>query len=319
MQSAMTLPDAQRTQNASGQLSAMSQAIEWMGIAFNVPEDWQIVRHGLSLDRGSLTLVDRRVQRLQLMWTNVKQEPDVERMIEHARKEAEKSESAPDVRAFRGFGSWRVLRTALPSGLVTTRAARFDAKTSRLLEAIVSTTVDEPRGDELVGRLLEAMRVVCRAEAAQRWCAFDVSVALPPDFRLSSTTVNPADVTLHFEAVDPEDGHELGAGVTIRRMGMVADWYAGNAEALIRRDARKVEFESFAAFELHGHPATEAVGREPAPPLRRVLGRERECRVLLWHCEPENALYRVTTSCPPTRRIRARDFDVDCCTRKRHG
>lgn len=309
---------------------ALSQPIEWMGVALSVPEDWQIVRHGMSLERGSLTLVDRRVQRLQLSWTSVPEEPDVERMIDHERGELEKTESGAEIRALRGFGKWRVLETAAPSGAVTTRALRFDVKTSRLLEAVVSTRRDEPGRAELVRRLLDTLRVVCKAEAARHWCAFDIDLHAPPDFRLTETTVNPSDVTLRFEAVDPEDGRELGASVSVRRRGMVADWYTGNAEGLIRRDLPKTDFESFETGEragrcaaggdraVTGQPATRAAGLEHAPPLRRLLGKRRRVQVLSWTCEPENALYVVTTHSPPARPVSPVDFDVHCCAEKRH-
>jgi hypothetical protein len=289
-----------------------------MGVAFRVPDDWQIVRHSVSLERGSLTLVDRRVQRLQLSWSTVPQEPDVERMIDHERGELEKTESGAEIRALRGFGAWQVIETAAPSGAVTTRAVRFDVKTSRLLEAVVSTRRDEPGGAELVRRLLDTLRVVCKAEAVRHWCAFDVDLVAPPDFRLTATTVNPSDVTFRFEAVDPEDGRELGASVSVRRRGMVADWYTGNAEGLIRRDLPKTDFESFETSERAGHSATRASGLEPAPPLRRLLGKQRRVQVLSWTCEPENALYVVTTHSPPARPLSPVDFDVHCCAEKRH-
>src|SRR5690242_13516978 len=129
--------------SAHGGLSPLSQQIEWMGVAFRVPEDWQIVRHSLTLDRGGLTLVDRRGQRLQLRWNTVKQEPGVERMIDHEREEQQKAGTS-EVRALRGFGGWRVLRST-EGDKVTTRALRFDPKTSRLLEVVVSTTEKERR------------------------------------------------------------------------------------------------------------------------------------------------------------------------------
>lgn len=310
-----TMSGIERDRKASDRLPPLSQPIEWMGIAFRVPDDWQIVRHGLGLDRGSLVLVDRRLQRLQLWWSTVAREPDVERMIDHEREQVEKAESAAQVRALRGFGAWRVLETALPDGAVSTRAARFDPKTSRLLEVVVSTRRDEPTVD-LVRALLDAMRVVCRAEAVRSWRAFDVALRMPPDYRLTGTTVNPADVTLRFEAVDPEDGSELGVSMSLRRMSMLADWYAGNAEALIRRDLPKVEFESFEPVEHAGHPALRAAGLLPAPPLRRLLGKRRSVRATAWTCEPENAFYLLTHTSPSDHGASSLDFGVDCCAAK---
>ena len=57
------------------------QVIQWLGLRLCVPADWQVVRHSLAADRGGLVFVDRYRQRLQLNWTQVPCEPDLDRMI----------------------------------------------------------------------------------------------------------------------------------------------------------------------------------------------------------------------------------------------
>src|SRR5450432_3448034 len=59
----------------------LSQAISWLSLGFRVPAEWDIVRHGILFERGSLVFVDRLRQRLSVSWTECQRPPDLERLV----------------------------------------------------------------------------------------------------------------------------------------------------------------------------------------------------------------------------------------------
>ena len=81
-----------------------TQTYRWLGLSFEVPKEWEIVRHSTSTERGRLVLVDRRRQRLEVCWSECKKEPDLERLVEEFR-----GESALPGEVFTRSGSWRGL------------------------------------------------------------------------------------------------------------------------------------------------------------------------------------------------------------------
>jgi hypothetical protein len=289
-----------------------SQRIEWLGIALRVPEDWQIIRHGLSPKKGRLSFVDRRRQRMELVWTRCDREPDLERMIDNQKSRELELDRQTEFQLRRGPKDWIALSCRGAGPTVVTRAVRFHRPSLRLIEANVLTQKDEPNAQELVWGLLGGIEVAGRAEQARHWSAFDINVTVPPGYRLIKTRVLPLDVTLRFGSGDAPAGSARGPEVSVRRMGMAGAWYSGDPESLIRRDLDKVRFAGFQAAQLRGHPVTRAEGEERVAPFFRLLGRRRKVRILLWECEPENALYQVTALAPLKNPVSPDDFQVDC-------
>jgi hypothetical protein len=297
----------------------LEQTIEWMGLRLAVPREWEIVRHSSSARKGSLTFIDRRQQRLKLMWTACDQEPDLEHMLDNQRSRELETDPQSRVTRRQGPDRWSGIDCEAPDGAVTTRSVRYDRDTSRLVEVIILTRRAEADREELVRGLLRRLQIASSAEAARHWCAFDIDVTVPQDFRLVDATVKPADVTLRFRPQQAANSQSAGPEVSVRRMGMADAWYTGDAEKLIARFLPKVQFLEFREMQHADHPAMHAEGKESTLPLQRLLGRSRNCRVLLWKCEPENALYEVSALSSTKQPIFPQDFEVRCCAGDRHA
>jgi hypothetical protein len=282
------------------------QTIEWLGLRFEVPAEWEIVRHGLSPKKGNLVLVDRRRERMELFWTHLEREPDLERMLldqRHRELEAEPNATFQDLGSRR---SWRGFWRTSPAGEVLGRAVRFERASERLVEAAMIGAEDR----RLVRRIIESI-LIGRAEESHRCRAFDLDVTTPPGYRLTRATVKPADVAFEFRPHGP--GKPGPDEVSIRRMGMAEAWYGDDPEKLLRREAPGVRFRP-ASRGLHAnHPAFFVEGNEPGERLQRLIGRGHGRRVLIWCCPAENAVYRIGTKSADRRPVLPEDIRVACC------
>ena len=88
-----------------------SHEIAWLGLTLKVPEDWEIVRHSVAVERGSLIFVDRRRQRLELGWLSVKSEPDLEHWARDLEQEERRTNAEASLRRLDFKGGWRALET----------------------------------------------------------------------------------------------------------------------------------------------------------------------------------------------------------------
>jgi hypothetical protein len=291
----------------------LTQPVEWMGLRLKVPDDWQVVRHGLSPELGSLVLVDRRRQRLTVSWTQCQSRPDLEQLLRDYRERVLADAQSAELGVLRLAQHWRILKQTQPGAAqMITRGVCFDSKTSRLVEALIVTYADEPDEQGLVARLLAEIAIVARGDENTRWRIFDIDIDTPPDFRLTKTNVKPADVTLTFRRVDADGSKPTRQEASVRRLGMARAWHTGSLEQLILRHAPKARFSSFERVEQRGHQALLAAGTEPGPRLKRALSLLRGQQVLAWHCRPENAIYELGTLSPQGRPLSPADFTVRC-------
>lgn len=306
-------------------VSALPQSIEWMGIRLRVPDDWQVVRHGLAPEAGTLTLVDRRRQRLELTWLTCKNRPDLGRLIrdyqEQARVESGTEGASAESTELRSFGrGWRgffqPLSTSGEQGARTLcRAVRFDERTSRLIELSISIDRSTAHDGHLLAQLFQSVHVLAAGGDCRRWQAFDLDVTTPPRCRLVKTRVNPADVQLSFCTTDSAPGKPTAREACLRRLGMARAWYSGNLRALVERHADGAVFTQWREQSHQGCPALLAEGTEAGPRYRRLFGKLRQRRVLVWHCPAENAIYQLTTTSPPGAPLLPQDFEVRFGTR----
>ena len=290
---------------------ALTQEIEWLGLRLLVPEQWQIVRHGLVSDAGTLVLVDRRHQRLNLSWTQCRNPPDLSRLVsDYLGKEADVEEAGPPER-FRCGRHWRGLRQRKPSGEVINRGVLYHAETSRLIELLVTLPPGTDEDQRLVDQILRSFRVTAGAEDCRRWNAFDIALTTPPDFRLASSSVKPADATLRFVLVDAARGKPTRTEATVRRLGMARSWYEGSLERMVRAHYPEQRFVESGEIRHQGSEGYFARGVEPGPPVKRMLRRLRERRVLCWHVPEQNAVYELATLSPQQQPVSPDDFRVE--------
>ncbi|MBC8074868.1 MAG: hypothetical protein H7Y32_02230, partial [Chloroflexales bacterium] len=210
-----------------GRLPLLAQRVEWLGLGLSVPDGWEIVRHSLSAEVGSLRFVDRRRERLVIAWAQCKTAPDLSRLVEEMRREAEAGAGCQPFR----YGPWRGIQHIQADRERGIHAVRYHAETSRLLEAhVFGAEAAEPE-QSLSRAILGQLRVLGSAHTSCRWRAFNLALKTPDNFALLSADVAPADVRLRFE-------HRAGAGTraaitaTAQRLGMVSSWFDGDLARL---------------------------------------------------------------------------------------
>jgi hypothetical protein len=260
-----------------------------MGLSFVVPEQWQLVRHGLSPDDGRLVFVDRRRQRLTVSWAKCAERPDLGRLIDDYERQRLKQESEG---RFRIRGSWRGLVQRDEFGERVCRAVTYESGLLVEVQLLLEADAENPR--QALSHFVRDFAFES-SEGARRWTAFDVDLVVPPRHRLESTDVKPADVRLSFEQHD-EEGRHTGLEVTVRRLGMARSWFDGDLEALVRSHWPKwslnVHAESGASGEVRGD------GLGPGPVFRRWLKLVPRIQFRAWSVPEENAIYELAVVGP---------------------
>lgn len=282
------------------------QTIQWLGIRFAAPRDWQVVRHGLSPKRGSLILVDRYRQRLTLTWTHTDKQPDLDRLAEDYRARLLEKNSGACVEPMTGIARWAGVQRRLSRGRVAvTEAMRYDAATARLLEAQVVGDPDDRRDPEVLRGILSSIEAVEPIDAITRMRAFDLDVTVPKDWRLAAAEVKPAAVTLRFTELERGDAaHPTKQELIVRRRGMADAWWAGEHDdpmRLIGADAKGANLREQDPSLGGEHRTTRAVGVEAGPAAKRVLGLLRRREDAVWHDRRANAVFHVTLLSWPKR------------------
>ena len=272
--------------------------IEWHGLSFLVPSDWELVRHGSSPALGSLGFVDRRRERMTLSWAKTERVPDLERLThELGREHSDSGSVAPfELGAFRGL----VVDT---QGGRETRAVTYHAESSRLLELRISETARGGSAETIV----RSFRIAPSDDIERRWRAFGLDVCTPNDFALASAAVHPLDVTLRFERAFAGRMVPL-LRLSARRLGMAATWFRGDFARLLAEKAPGVSFGVLQACELGDYSGFVATGKGADARWVRLVGRAREERALVFRAEDENAIYLYQSEGPVGRALAPQSF-----------
>jgi len=289
----------------------LPQAFHWMGLALRTPADWEIVRHGLGMRKGQLVFVDRRRQRLQLSWEVVDQRPPLGKVIDDFKSKAREEDPDAKIDPMTPHHGWVGLHRRKPDGAESgtlTRAVRHDARTDRLLEAILMHAADRdaegpllPEAGDLSDHLLAALAVESEGHRATRWRAFGLDITVPTGFRVTATEIKPGDSSVLFRGFDPDgppaqwEPNTNDTEVRVRRRAMANAWFNGNLEALLKLQLRGVGDIDTASETCDGRETLTATSREPGRPLQKVGGRLRDRRDVLWLDEAANAVMQVTT------------------------
>lgn len=296
-----------------------TEIVEWLGLRLRVPAEWEIVKHSLSLDNGSLVFVDRRRETLRLYWRSCERAPDLDHMIADQRSRAA-SESPPAmVKDLNGFPGWQGFIRQAASTERSVHAARFDSRTLRLVEVIVTESGDESLSKSRRARLLNSVEVTATASQALNVRAFGLAVAMPVGFRLVKASVKPADVTFEFAELSGPHSRQTGKTATVHRMGMAAAWAPAQKQQLLAREAPHAVLGACQELTRGGHAAWAAQGHEKRPRLLNWLGLGRKSEVLLWHCEAHNAIYSVTTTYLKQRPLGVATISTACCSEGTDG
>jgi hypothetical protein len=301
----MTMGSA-RLQTSEPRSVELGQRIDWLGLGFRVPADWEIVRHASKPEHGALVFVDRRRERLRVSWTSCEKPPDLARLLADF-SAAEEGESVaaewqrPD--GTRGFA-----RVTSDEALV--RAVRYDPAQSRLLELALSAP-DAAAAHTLTQAVLDSFS---RPPTEFALSAFGLSVRGPTELALLRADVRPMDTCVQLA---------LGkARLSLRKLGAAESWFGGDYRAWLCSARPTADFRAFTAEQVRGHDGLRARGRERGPLLKRALGRLPALDALLWLCPNDNALYELYCAHPVKEPLGPSLLRVACCGAQeepRHG
>lgn len=273
------------------------KSIHWMGISLCVPSDWEIRRHGISPEAGSLVFVDRRIQRMEVIWQRPAKEPDVAQTVNHAMDAV--GNEHPDTHVSSHLPS----RISGWQGFVygdsprVYRALTYHAEWNVLLQ--VTLSLDGSREETHTGcrDLLASVTVNAAPDKATRWRAFGIDCRVPEAWTLLEAKVNPMDVRLKFDCGNKRRVVKTRSIYEIRRMGMAQDWFDGDLYS----------FAKSRAAGAHPHVLTESEGQ---PEIVRVeasqgrffflggLGPKDRQHLRIWKDPEVNSMFVISLSNP---------------------
>ena len=284
---------------------ARMQNICWMGMSLQVPGSWEMVRHATSSRQGSLMMVDRRHQRLQLTWQQIQREPDLEQMIEDYRnKDLEEHRGVKHKRVV-GVGGWVALRRSRADHHLT-RAVRFEKSCSRLVELVLPWPGVGGADGEVELDVLQGYRLEGPDGQSERWCAFGLEVQTPQGWSLHSAEIEPGSANMRFIKGRSE--------ALIRRLGAVDAWFKGRLETFVQQQVEDAS-KTPRLRTYRNHPACELTTEEPCTRWQRWTGKARRRMDLAWLCPTDHAVYHLMTLSPMKleRAAEPGDFAVGCC------
>ena len=296
----------------------LTQVVQWLGLRLCVPAEWEIVRHSLSLEQGSLVFVDRRHETLRIYWRDCETMPDLNRMVSDQRSKDVVEFAGATVKNLSGYAGWQgTIREEGPEKR-SVHAVKYDSPTQRLIQAIITEASEAAACKSQRAALLNDIKVVSKANEARDFCAFGLNVTVPLGFRLLKATAKPADVTFEFAEVDTKHSRPTGKGVTVHRMGMAAAWVPEDKQQLLVKENPQISLRNFQGISRGKHPAIVAHGQETRPRLLSMLGVGRRGDALLWHCEKMNAVYSVATRYLKRTPLEITALSTPCCDEGRN-
>ncbi len=297
----------------------LTQVVEWLGLRLRVPVEWEIVRHSLSLDNGSLVFVDRRRETLRIFWRDCERAPDLNRMLSDQRSKDVLDFPGANIKELKGHSGWQGTLREQGNDERVVNAAHYDFRAARLIQVILTEAGDVTDGKSVRSALFGSIEVVSKAAEAREFRAFGLDVTVPFGFRLIKATVKPADVTFEFAEVDAKHSRHTGKAVTVHRMGMAAAWAPEDKRGLLAKETPQLRLSDVQRTSRGKHVAFLAQGKEVHPRLLSLFGLSRRGDALLWHCENKNAVYSVATKYLKRRPLEVSEVSTLCCSEGCNG
>lgn len=278
----------------------LTQPIAWMGIWMQLPQDWQPIRHSLNPARGTLVLVDRRRQCMELGWKRLEKTPDLQHMLDdyvqqirQEDRDAQFESLSVDQDRWQGI----VRLDADDQTVQLLRAVSFNQETLTLLEVTLVGTALPTEAFEWCRQLLAQVRVEEDGQVARRWRMFDVDVEAMENWRLSSVQADVGHASFgltRYDQTSRGSGKPTRDQMFIRRYGMAEVMYRGDLQRFLKLRNQGMTIEQQRALRHRGFEAATVIGIEPGKRLKRFTGQLRRQRDLVFRVPKENAMYHVS-------------------------
>lgn len=267
-----------------------------------VPADWEILQHARDPKRGKLVLADHHRGRLHLAWAAARLSPDTERLIEDYKARDLEEDAATQFSSLGVLGGWRGYRRRRGGAEAVTRAGRFDDVHMRWMELTLVWPDGVDRPTER--RIFEQFAVVDDRHGDSRWQAFGMDFRMPEGLRLRRADVRPGSATMRFS-----DDRRFGVQAELRRLGASDAWYDGDAEALIREQLPRRAW-TFERRFYGGDQVVVGLTVQPDALWRRLIGRRRVRRDMVWPDAAGRRVFHVTTISPARRALEPEAFGL---------
>jgi hypothetical protein len=276
------------------------QTIEWFGLRFVVPAEWEIVKHSVNEKTGYLMLVDRHRQRLQVSWTACETQPDVGRIFDDFRSRDKSRDPMAEFSEQFKSNKWTGYCCSV-KGASFTRVGMYDKKCGRWIDLALPWPAGRDEDEE--NGVLDSFHSSDITKGTVRWRAFGLDCEVASAFRLTQADVKPARARLLFEKGKTQ--------AAFTRVGMSETWFDGHLENFLRREVGDMKGEY--AFRPSGkHEACVFTGQEKRFHFRWLAGNRHVRRDLAWHCPSQHAVFDVMTKGSPKNGAVPDDFVVHC-------
>jgi hypothetical protein len=277
------------------------QSIEWLGMLFLVPDDWEIVRHSVNEKTGSLILVDRRCQRMQVTWTYCEKKLCENDVFDDLKKRdiADNPEcKTGDLQSYGRFNGYR--RICREDILV--RAGLYDEKQKLWIDVVLPVKNNDE--EKTAVSVLESYASSRKDDRYLRLRAFGLDAASPEGWKLVGADVKPALITFRYE--------HNGEKAEITRAGGADAWFDGNLETFLNNritDSTGIYKEGTRL----GHASCGFIGKEQRLSIRWLLGKRRIRKDTVWYCPESRAVFHAVVTGTRNKVFSTESFLVNCC------
>lgn len=281
----------------------MHQHIDWFGMSFTVPREWEIVRHSTDKNRGRLGFVDRWNQRAQLTWRHVERKPDIGRMFKDLRSRDRARFS--DCRLSKTFklNGWTGYYRATARESIT-HAGRYDKRGDRWIELVLVWPREHDQDQERLVLESFAAREYGTPETRAQWSAFGLSFSVPGEWELRGVLAGTIQKVFDFS-------HAGGTARIVKR-SIPRAWEGGDIHKVLRGDSTGYDGEIRQC--RHGkHTAVCFEGRERRMHPRWLWGKRYHRHDLLWECDANRALFQIGSIAHRGSEHAAASVALSCC------
>lgn len=267
-------------------MAVSGQTLAWPGFEFEIPADWEIVRHVCDHAGGRFEFATRKGFQAELGWGPGKDtEPaDAMRSFWSSASRGRNGAGAGPFRV-RDAGVFRVGWPA-PEAAQSCQAVHRLASLGLWLRWVFAPP-DGDAFDRVWGPLLRSFRP--NEGSVRRFAGFGLDVRVPADYALEDLAVLPANVAMRFES-------QRKARLTVRRLGLPELVLGGRPlETFYPLFLQGQRCEPGVAVPAHfrGCPAVRVpYAQRPEHRMEAFLGRAwADGEAWLWHAEAERRLY----------------------------